>query len=121
MALLKNNIAVVPGFATYSASKGALADVTRHLAMELGGKQIRVNCTHSGMTLGDTLRRFVDYLAQQQGTSVEQVYRSFADQTGLGYIPEGAEMAGTAVFLSSDLAKRITGQSIGINAGGWFH
>ncbi len=112
---------VVPGFAAYSASKGALVNVTRHLASELGSKGIRVNCIHPGMIMGDALRGFFNYLAQQQGTSAELVQRSFADQTALGYIPDAAEMAGTVVFLASALAKPITGQSIGINAGGWFH
>lgn len=112
---------VVPGFAAYSASKGALINVTRHLAMELGGKGIRVNCIHPGMIMGDALRGFFGHLAEQQGTTAEQIERSFADQTALGYIPDAADIAGTVVFLASDLAKPITGQSIGINAGGWFH
>jgi NAD(P)-dependent dehydrogenase (short-subunit alcohol dehydrogenase family) len=112
---------VVPGFAAYSASKGALINVTRHLAMELGGKHIRVNGIHPGMIMGDALRGFFSYLAGQRGTTPEEVERSFAAETALGYIPDAAEMAGTVVFLASELAKPITGQSIGINAGAWFH
>jgi NAD(P)-dependent dehydrogenase (short-subunit alcohol dehydrogenase family) len=112
---------VVPGFAAYSASKGALINVTRHLAVELGRQRIRVNCIHPGMIMGEPLRGFFAHLAEQQGTTAEQVHRSFADQTALGYLPDAAEMAGTVVFLASDLSKPITGQSIGINAGAWFH
>ncbi|MBV9953136.1 MAG: SDR family oxidoreductase, partial [Acidimicrobiia bacterium] len=41
-------------------------------------------------------------------------------ETCLGYLPSSEEIAGSVVFFASDLAKAVTGQSIGVNGGHWF-
>ena len=45
----------------------------------------------------------------------------YASAAAMGCIPDAREMAGTVPYLASELARPITGQSIGINAGAWFH
>jgi enoyl-[acyl-carrier-protein] reductase (NADH) len=42
------------------------------------------------------------------------------EQFALRYTPSTEECAGTALFLASDLARPITGQSIAVNGGKWF-
>jgi enoyl-[acyl-carrier-protein] reductase (NADH) len=42
-----------------------------------------------------------------------------ASETALGYLAPAAEIAGAAVFFASDLARPITGQFIGVDAGQW--
>lgn len=112
---------VVDGFGAYSVSKGALVVAMRTLAAELGPRGIRVNGIHPGLIMGDSVRGYFARLAEAEGVSPDEVYRRHAAESALRYIPDAAEMAGTVVFLASDLARPITGQSIGINAGAWFH
>ncbi len=112
---------VVPGFGSYAASKAALENITRGLAAELGPRGIRVNGSHPGMIMGDALKAFLEQQAEQQGCSYQQVHDRYASGAAMGYIPDAREMAGTVLYLASELARPITGQSIGINAGAWFH
>ncbi|MBT8461418.1 MAG: SDR family oxidoreductase, partial [Gemmatimonadetes bacterium] len=112
---------VVPGFGSYSASKGALENLTRTLAAELGPRGIRVNGIFPGLIMGEAAKLFLQQQADQRGTSYEQIHDEFASQAALRFIPDARDMAGTVLYLASELARPITGQSIGINAGAWFH
>jgi NAD(P)-dependent dehydrogenase (short-subunit alcohol dehydrogenase family) len=109
---------MVPGgFGTYASSKAALASITRTLAFELGPKGIRVNGIHPGMIMGEALRGYFRYLADERGCTYEDIYQEFSSEAALGYIPDSKEFAGTVVYLASDLGKPVTGQSIVTDAG----
>lgn len=108
------------GFGAYAASKNALKSITRTLARELGPKGIRVNGVHPGYIWGDSVEWYLRHTAEERGATFEEVYAEVAEETCLGYLPDSAEIAGTVVFLASDLARAVTGQSIGVNAGHWF-
>lgn len=112
---------VQPGFGIYAASKNALKSMTKTLALELGGDGIRVNGVHPGYIWGPPVEWYFDHQATERGITPEEVYAEVADQTALGYIPDSAEISGTVLFLASDLARAVTGQSLGVNAGQWFH
>ena len=103
------------------ASKGALATVTKTLALELGPKGIRVNGIHPGYIYGDSVEWYFNHLAEKRGITFQEVYDEVASETCLGYLPHSEEIAGTAVFFASPLAKPVTGQMIGVNAGHWFN
>ena len=105
----------------YVASKGALASVTKTLALELGEKGIRVNAIHPGYIYGDSVEWYFNHLADKRGITFQEVYDEVAADTCLGYLPHSEEIAGTAVYFASDLAKPVTGQMIGVNAGHWFN
>lgn len=109
------------GFGAYAASKSALQSVTRTLARELGPMGIRVNGIHPGYIWGDSVERYFRHLAEGRGITAEEVYDEVAAETCLGYLPDASEVAGAAVFFASDLARAVTGQSLGVNAGHWFH
>ena len=109
------------GWGAYAASKGALATVTKTLAKELGPDGIRVNALHPGYIWGRPVEWFFEQQAKERGITPEAVYREVADETCLRYLPDSAEIAGTVVFFASDLAKPVTGQMIGVNAGHWFN
>jgi NAD(P)-dependent dehydrogenase (short-subunit alcohol dehydrogenase family) len=109
------------GWGAYAASKGALATVTKTLAMELGPDGIRVNALHPGYIWGRPVEWFFEQQAEQRGITPEEVYAEVASGTCLGYLPDSAEIAGTVVYFASDLAKPVTGQMIGVNAGHWFN
>jgi NAD(P)-dependent dehydrogenase (short-subunit alcohol dehydrogenase family) len=104
----------------YTASKAALAAVTKILATGLGPHGIRVNAVHPGYIWGDSVEWYFEHLAKKAGITPEEQYRSVAEETALGYLPPAAEIAEAVVFFASDMAKPITGQALGVNAGHWF-
>lgn len=112
---------IQPGFGIYAASKSALKSMTRTLALELGRDGIRVNGVHPGYIWGPPVEWYFKHQAEVRGITPEEVYAEVAEQTALGYIPDSAEVAGVVLFLASDLARAVTGQSLGVNAGHWFH
>jgi 2-hydroxycyclohexanecarboxyl-CoA dehydrogenase len=90
--------------AHYCAAKGAIIGLTKSLALELGGRGVRVNVVAPGATdtalLTDTWRTPA-YLASLP----------------LGRLSTAAEIAATVVFLASDAASYITGQVVSPNSG----
>lgn len=112
---------IEPGFGIYAASKSALKSMTRTLAKELGPDGIRVNGVHPGYIWGPSVKWYFEHLAEQRGVTPQDVYDEVAAQTSLGYIPDAAEIAGVVLLLASDLARCLTGQAVGANAGQVFH
>lgn len=108
-----------PGYGAYAASKGALATATRTLALELGEYGIRVNAIHPGYIWGPNVKIYFEYQATERGVSVDEIYAEVAKETALGYLAPAAEIAGAVVFFSSPLARPITGQALGVDAGQW--
>ena len=106
-------------FGAYAASKAALSMATKTLAVELGPQGVRVNAIHPGYIWGPSVEWYFKHLAEQQGRTPEEVYDDVASKTCLRYIPDSAEIAGTVVFFASPLARAVTGQAIGVNAGHW--
>lgn len=97
----------------YVTSKGAILAFTKSLAKELGKDNILVNCIAPGFTLSDTVRRNEHQMQSFRDVSVSA--RSLQrDQT-----PE--DIAGTVVFLLSDDSAFITGQTIVVDGGAYFH
>ncbi len=105
----------------YVASKGALAAVTKTLALELGPKGIRVNAIHPGYIYGESVEWYFNHQAEKRGITFQEVYDEVASETCLGYLPHSEEIAGTVVFFASRLAAPVTGQMIGVNAGHVFN
>ncbi|MBX3312705.1 MAG: SDR family oxidoreductase [Actinobacteria bacterium] len=105
----------------YAASKGALATVTKTLALELGPRGIRVNGIHPGYIYGDSVEWYFNHQAEKRGITFQEVYDEVAEETCLGYLPHSEEIVGTAVYFASDLARPVTGQMIGVNAGHAFN
>jgi NAD(P)-dependent dehydrogenase (short-subunit alcohol dehydrogenase family) len=110
-----------PNFGAYTISKAALESATRMLATELGQHGIRVNGIHPGYIWGDSVKLYFQMLAAERGVTAEQVYDDIAGETCLKYLPPSAEIAGSVLFMASDLAGPVTGQSLGVNAGHWIH
>jgi NAD(P)-dependent dehydrogenase (short-subunit alcohol dehydrogenase family) len=107
-------------FGAYMASKAALAATTKSLAKELGRKGIRVNGVHPGYIWGPSVEAYFRHQADRRGITFEERYAEVAAETALGYLPHSSEIAGTVLYLCSDLAKPVTGQAIHVNAGHWF-
>ena len=109
-----------PTLGAYSASKAALASLVRTIAVELGPHGIRANGIQLGPMTGDNFRGYLENLAREAGRTYEEELALYNEQFALRYTPTPEECAGTALFLASDLARPITGQSIAVNGGKWF-
>ncbi len=92
------------GQVVYSASKGAVAALTRSAARELAPRRIRVNAVAPGMIETDLLKAL----------GPEKLERRLQD-IGLGRFGTPEEVAEAIVFLASDRSSYITGEILGIN------
>ena len=93
--------------AHYASSKAGIIGFSKALALELAPHRITVNVICPGIT--DT--------AQPRGhQSEEQIYAQ-AQKIPLGRIGQPEDLVGAAVFLASDAAAFITGQTIIVNGG----
>lgn len=111
-----------PYMAAYAASKAALVSVTRSLAVELAPVGIRVNAIHPGLIMADDVKAYITRMGAARGLSYKEMHEVMtANEYRLGYIPGPEEIAGTVLYLASDLSRPVTGQSIGVNCGAWFH
>ncbi len=93
----------------YVASKGGLVSMTRAMALELAPSRIRVNAIAPGLT--DT--------AQPRYGSSEADIAEAARAIPLGQMAQPEDIARTAVFLASDDARLITGQTVHVNGGSY--
>ncbi|MCH8190290.1 MAG: SDR family oxidoreductase [Chloroflexi bacterium] len=105
----------------YSAAKAGITLLSQSLADELGRHGIRVNCLAPGHIWSDKLRGFYETRAEMLGKTYDEVYAMYAGETALKRIPAADEIAAAIVFLASDMASAITGQSLDANAGHYFH
>ncbi len=106
-----------PAGGAYGGSKAALAHMSRCLAKELGPLGIRVNSIHPGHIMGPHWVEHYTQEAAERGITFDELVQEVSAGLALRYVTDAAEIAGTAVFLASDLAKPITGQSIVVDCG----
>ncbi|MER7901039.1 SDR family oxidoreductase [Streptomyces sp. NPDC096046] len=103
--------------AAYAASKGALTSAMYSLARELGPYRIRVNTVLPGWMWGPPVRAYVQFAAESEGVSEAEVLGRLSDRMALPELATDGDVADAAVFLASDRARAITGQSLLVNAG----
>lgn len=99
------------GISTYSlvgASKGALESLCRHLAVEWGGANVRVNVLSPGTVATDAWKALPD--AQQR-------LKGAAERSPAGRLVTAEEVALTAQFLCSDAATAISGATLVVDGG----
>ncbi len=111
--------AINPGQGAYAATKGALTIAAQTLAREVGAEGIRVNVVLPGFTPGANTEAMFGRMAERQGTTPEAVMQRMADQTALRRLPVPDDIADAIVFLASDRARSITGQTLDVNGGQW--
>jgi 3-oxoacyl-[acyl-carrier protein] reductase len=93
----------------YVASKGGVLSMTRAMALELAPYRIRVNAIAPGLT--DT--------AQPRYGSSDSELAEMSRNIPLGRMAQPEEIAKTALFLASDAAAFITGQTVHVNGGSY--
>lgn len=103
--------------AAYAASKGALTSAMYSLARELGPHRIRVNTVLPGWMWGPPVQAYVRFAAQSQGVAEDEVLARLTQRMALPELATDGDVAEAVVFLASDRARAITGQSLLVNAG----
>ncbi|MFH8795008.1 SDR family oxidoreductase [Streptomyces sp. NPDC017941] len=103
--------------AAYAASKGALVSAMYSLARELGPHRIRVNTVQPGWMWGPPVEAYVRFTAGAEGVPEAEVKRRLAERMALPDLATDGDVADACVFLASDRARAITGQSLLVNAG----
>jgi NAD(P)-dependent dehydrogenase (short-subunit alcohol dehydrogenase family) len=103
----------VPFLLHYVTSKGAIVAFTRALAKELGPANVRVNCVAPGFTMSAGVEAYPEVVEKLRDVSVaaRTIQR---DQT-----PE--DVVGAVVYLCGPSSDFVTGQTIVIDGGQYFH
>ena len=97
--------------------KAGLLALVKTLSHELAGKGIRVNAVSPGRTLTRLWLDRAERLAAEQGVAPGEVIDEFAAEIPLGRFAEPEEIAQAVVFVASDRASYMTGQSISVDGG----
>jgi NAD(P)-dependent dehydrogenase (short-subunit alcohol dehydrogenase family) len=111
--------AINPGQGAYAATKSALTVAAQTLAKEVGPDGIRVNIVVPGFVPGPNADTMFARLAERRGTTPQAVVDQMAAETALNRLPTPDDIADAIVFLASDRARSITGQTLDVNAGRW--
>jgi len=96
-----------PGATVYAAAKAAVVAITKGLAKELAPQGIRVNAVSPGTVDNDFHREF----------STRQTLDIVLAATPAGRLGTNDDIAGVIVFLCSDAARYLHGQTIEVNGG----
>jgi NAD(P)-dependent dehydrogenase (short-subunit alcohol dehydrogenase family) len=99
--------------ASYCASKGAVVNLTRAMALDHGAQNIRVNC----LCPGDTDTPMLRDEARQLGQSDEGFLVEAAERP-LRRIGQPQDMAQAALYLASDASSFVTGATLVVDGGG---
>ena len=96
------------GMSFYNASKGAVTNLTRSLALEYGPKGVRVNGVNPSLTAIEMSQGLLDN---------PNMLAKFMDRSPLGRVAEPADIADVIVFLASDDARFVTGVNLAVDGG----
>ncbi len=102
------SVKVAPHYNVMGVAKAALESSTRYLAYDLGPDKIRVNAISAGP---------IRTLAAAGVAGFRDMYKQFADVSPMRENVTIEDVGNAAVFLASDLSKRITGEVLYVDSG----
>ncbi len=98
-----NAVMAIPGITSYEVSKGGVNQLTKVMAISLASHNIRVNAVGPGSIMTEVLQAVAADKAAMQ---------KILSRTPLGRVGEVDEVAAVALFLASDDASYVTGQTV---------
>jgi enoyl-[acyl-carrier protein] reductase III len=101
-------IRAIPNYTLVGASKAALESMVRHLAAELAPKGVRVNAVSAGTVDTDALKHFPNR---------EQLLEESRRRTPAGRLITPQDVANAVVFLCTDFASMVRGQTLVVDGG----
>jgi 2-hydroxycyclohexanecarboxyl-CoA dehydrogenase len=104
------------GEAPYSACKGGIIAMTKTLARELAGKNIRLNVVCPGLTETNMLEQFM-----QGAGNPEKLREAYRRAVPVGRLGKPGDIPGAVLFFASDDADFITGQVLSVSGGLTMH
>ena len=99
------------------ATNSALTSITKNLSEYVAGDGILVNCLHPGTTRTPRSAAAMQRRADSQNISVEEAERRMASTIPIGRLLEPEDISNMVLFLCSDRAAAITGETIAIDGG----
>ena len=102
------SIRYLDNYTTVGVSKAAVEALTRYLAVELAPKKITVNAVSGGAVDTDALTHFPNR---------EELLAASANNTPAGRLVEKSDLADAVLFLTSDKASMICGQTLVVDGG----
>jgi len=106
-----------PERSPYATTKRGLLGLTETLAIELGDAGIRVNAIAPGAVSGERIERVLKGRAEASGRGLEDVTAEALNIQSIKRFVDPDDIAALALFLASDHAKSISGQTIAIDGG----
>lgn len=104
------------GEAPYSACKGGIIAMTKTIARELASKGVRLNTVCPGLTETGMLESFM-----QGAGNPDKLREAYRRAVPIGRLGKAEDIAGAVLFLASDDAEFITGQTISVSGGLTMH
>jgi meso-butanediol dehydrogenase/(S,S)-butanediol dehydrogenase/diacetyl reductase len=101
----------------YCASKFAVIAITQSAAKEHAQYNININAVCPGIVRTDIWDDILEILSKRTGEPPEKVWREIVEGIPLKRPQTVEDIANLVLFLSSDISKNITGESISINGG----
>jgi len=101
----------------YSASKFGVIGLTQSIAQELAPHGINVNAICPGKVDTAMIRREWVWESEVTGVSPEEIEREIVSSIPLGRMAQPEDIAKVAVFLASDYAAYMTGQTLNVTGG----
>lgn len=102
------SVRAIPDYTVVGASKAALESLVRHLAVEIGPKNITINTLSAGVVDTDALKKFPNR---------EKIMSAAEQRTPLGRLTTPEDVADVALFLCSELASMVHGQVVVVDGG----
>lgn len=98
------------GLAVYSAAKAGVVGFSKAVAREVGRAGITVNCVAAGTTVTPLTEPFLSALNDDQKKAMLKLYP-------LRKLGQPQDVANGVLYLASDLASHVTGQTVGVSGG----
>ena len=107
----------MPRKSHYCSAKAGLRTLTKVIALETAVYGVRCNCVVPGQIDTELMRNWLKRMAGEEGISYDEKRAQMVASVPLKMSSRPEDVANLALFLASDAARTITGQSINVDAG----